>query len=154
MARVLVVDDDPLIREMLRFVLEDAGHEVSESSDGEAALVALTEDAPDCMVLDLMMPRVDGFGVLQSMRAAGLAPSTRVVILSCCSRENDYRRGWELGADEYVTKPVDVDRLVQVVDELSTMDEGELEARRSAGITGAVLAERLDASQHRHFLRS
>ena len=153
MADVLVVDDDPLIREMLRFVLEDAGHLVREAPDGEAALGVLREDPPDVMVLDLMMPKVDGYGVLAGRQSDGAAPGTRVVILSCCSRENDFRRCWELGADEYLTKPVDIDRLIQVVDDLLGASSAELADRRTQGLTQAVLDDRVDAATHRHFLR-
>lgn len=153
MADVLVVDDDPLIREMLRFVLEDAGHDVREAPDGEAALALLRDVPPQVMVLDLMMPRVDGYGVLAGRREDGSASGTRVVILSCCSREDDFRRCWELGADEYLTKPVDVDRLVQVIDDLLGASGAELADRRHQGLTQAVLDERVDAATHRHFLR-
>ena len=154
MADVLVVDDDPLIREMLRFVLEDAGHEVRDAPDGEAALEVLRADPPEVMVLDLMMPKVDGYGVLDGRQLAGTAPGTRVVILSCCSRENDFRRCWELGADEYLTKPVDVDRLVQVVEDLLGASSAELADRRMQGLTQAVLDDRVESATHRHFLRS
>jgi DNA-binding response OmpR family regulator len=154
MAHVLVVDDDPLIREMLRFVLEDAGHYVTEAGDGELAIEALAADVPDAMVLDLMMPRVDGFGVLQARQETGVGRDTRTVILSCCSRENDFRRCWELGADEYLTKPVDVDRLVRAVDDLLSASSEELQQRRSHGLAQAVTDDRLEASASRHFLRS
>src|SRR4029077_20702220 len=82
-AEVLVVDDDPDIRGMLAFTLMDSGYDVRQASDGEAALAALAERAPDCLVLDLMMPGVDGFGVLRAKRLRGLAPETRVMILTC-----------------------------------------------------------------------
>lgn len=153
MAHVLVVDDDPLIREMLRFVLEDAGHFVTEAGDGEEAIEALTEGSPDCVVLDLMMPRVDGFGVLQARQERGIGIDSRTVILSCCSRENDFRRCWELGADEYLTKPVDVDRLVSAVGDLLAATPDELRQRREQGLTQAVTDQRLEASAGRHFLR-
>jgi DNA-binding response OmpR family regulator len=104
---VLIVDDDPDVRGLLVFTLADAGFEVREAQDGAHALDALRERAPDCMLLDLMMPGLDGFGVLEAMRAQGLAPKTRVVILTCKTEEASLVRGWELGADEYLTKPTD-----------------------------------------------
>lgn len=153
MAHVLVVDDDPLIREMLRFVLEDAGHLVTEAGDGAEAIEALAGDAPDAMVLDLMMPGVDGFGVLQARQERQVGMDTRTVILSCCSRENDFRRCWELGADEYLTKPVDIDRLVVAIDDLLRSSLEELRQRREQGLTRALQEERLEAGASGHFLR-
>ena len=107
MPEVLIVDDDPDVRSLLVFTLSDAGFEVREARDGAHALDALREHAPDCMLLDLMMPGIDGFGVLETMRAEDLARTTRVVILTCKSEEASLVRGWELGADEYLTKPTD-----------------------------------------------
>ncbi len=118
MADVLLVDDDPDIRAMLAFTLEDYGHTVREAADGRAALEALEASAPEIMVLDLMMPNIDGFGVLDQMRARGLAPDTRVLILTCMTGETDLVRGYELGADEYVTKPFDPDGLAMILAEL------------------------------------
>jgi DNA-binding response OmpR family regulator len=111
MAEVLLVDDDPDIRAMLAFTLDDYGFRVREAGDGAQAIAALEAQAPDLMVLDLMMPGIDGFGVLAAMRERGLAPDTRVLILSCKVDERDLVRGYELGADEYVTKPFDPDGL-------------------------------------------
>ncbi len=118
MADVLLVDDDPDIRAMLAFTLEDYGHTVREAADGRAALEALEASAPEIMVLDLMMPNIDGFGVLDQMRARALAPDTRVLILTCMTGETDLVRGYELGADEYVTKPFDPDGLAMILAEL------------------------------------
>ena len=107
MADVLIVDDDPDIRALLAFTLEDSGFDIREAHDGASALVALRDSAPDCMVLDLMMPGIDGFGVLEAMRAENIAPRTKVMILTCKTEERSLVRGWELGAQEYLTKPTD-----------------------------------------------
>jgi DNA-binding response OmpR family regulator len=104
---VLIVDDDPDIRGMLSFTLADLGFDVREAKDGNDALDELAETAPDCMVLDLMMPNLDGFSVLEIMRAKRLAPTTAVVILTCKADERALVRGWELGAVEFLTKPID-----------------------------------------------
>ena len=146
MAEVLVVDDDPDIRAMLVFTLEDAGFHVRQACDGAAALVALAEHAPDCVVLDLMMPGTDGFGVLRARRAEGLAPRARVLILTCKTSERDYVRGWELGADEYLTKPFDPDRLVAKVEELLASEQAELCARREGELSRAELFGRLESA--------
>ncbi len=118
MADVLLVDDDPDIRAMLAFTLEDYGHTVREAADGASALVALEAAAPEILVLDLMMPALDGFGVLREMRDRGLAPDARVLILTCLTGEGDLVRGYELGADEYVTKPFDPDGLAAILAQL------------------------------------
>jgi DNA-binding response OmpR family regulator len=115
---VLIVDDDPDIRGMLAFTLAGVGFAVREARDGEEALRQLADRAPDCMVLDLMMPTVDGFGVLEAMRESHLAADTRVVILSCMADERSLVRGWELGADDYLTKPADPDHLASKLLEL------------------------------------
>src|SRR6476646_5436329 len=101
MAEVLVVDDDPDIRMLVAFALEDSGYTVRQAGDGEAALTALEAKAPDAMVCDVMMPGMDGFGVLRNMKGCKIAPSTKVIMLTCKTEERDHLRGFELGADEY-----------------------------------------------------
>jgi two-component system, OmpR family, response regulator len=145
-AEVLVVDDDPDIRGMLAFTLMDSGYEVRQAADGNAAIAAMAERAPDCLVLDLMMPGMDGFGVLRAKRQQGLAPETRVMILTCMTGERDYVRGWELGADEYVAKPFDPERLVQAIAELMAIPSPELAARRDAELQKADLLSRLESA--------
>lgn len=117
---MLLVDDDADIRGMLAFTLDDHGFTVREAKDGAEAIAALEERAPDVMVLDLMMPDVDGFGVLEAMRERGLAPHTRVVILSCKVDKRDVEAGYELGASDYVSKPFDPDGLAVTIRHLLT----------------------------------
>jgi DNA-binding response OmpR family regulator len=146
MAEVLVVDDDPDIRMLVAFALEDSGYTVRQASDGEAALVALEAKAPDAMVLDVMMPGTDGFGVLRGMRAKRIAPDTRVIILTCKTEERDHLRGWELGADEYLTKPFDPEELVARVKWLLQSSADALAERREAELQKAELLDRLEAA--------
>jgi len=143
---VLIVDDEPDIRGILAFTLEDSGFEVREAADGAEAIDALRKMPPDLLVLDLMMPGVDGFGVLRSRRQLGLAPETRVLILTAKTAERDYVRGWELGADEYLTKPFDPDHLVEKVRELLATSTSELQARRETELQKAELLERLESA--------
>lgn len=145
---VLVVDDDPLIAGMLRLVLEGEGYEVHEASDGQAALDAVQAFAPDVMVLDMMMPHVDGYGVLTAMRNG--PASTRVVMLTCCSQEEDVRKCLEMGADDYLTKPVDVDFLLRTVQDLLAMDMDAVRARRAEVADDAVMADRVADVLTRH----
>ena len=114
MARILVVDDEPDILLMLRMSLEDEGHEVFMAPDGLAGLERLSEHRPDLVVLDVMMPVLDGFGMLERKRAAG--DQTPVVMLSAKSEQADLDRALSLGAVEFVSKPFDLDRLVALID--------------------------------------
>ena len=88
---------------------------VVEAADGQEALDALAADAPALMVLDLMMPGIDGVEVLRRRQRELLAPNTRVLILTAKLDTQDAVWCWELGADEYVTKPVDADQLVSLL---------------------------------------
>ena len=94
---------------MLAFTLGDLGYAIREAKNGEDALTEMADHAPDCVVLDLMMPGLDGFEVLEAMREQCLAPDARVVILSCQEDERSFTRGYELHADQFFVKPVDPD---------------------------------------------
>ena len=102
MAKILIADDDPHIRQLLAFALEKAGFEVLEAEDGEAALAQAQAAAPDLLVLDLNMPRLNGLDVCRQLRAKGELP---ILILSSRDEEIDRVLGIELGADDYVVKP-------------------------------------------------
>ncbi len=109
MARILVVDDDPHIREVLRFALAKAGHVVDEAADGSAALHVFEAHAPDLVVLDIGLPETDGFEVCRVLRR-----SSDVAILFLSSRDDELDRvlGLELGGDDYVVKPFSPRELV------------------------------------------
>jgi two-component system OmpR family response regulator len=104
--RILVVDDDPHIRELLAFALGKAGMTASEAEDGEAALAAIAADPPDLVVLDINMPRLDGLELCRRLRASG-GPAAGVPILFLSSRDDEIDRivGIEIGGDDYVVKP-------------------------------------------------
>lgn len=146
MVEVLVVDDDADIRLLVAFALEDSGFGVRQASTGAEALAALEEKAPDLMVLDVMMPGMDGFGVLTEMRERQLAPGTRVLILTCKTEERDHLRGWEVGADEYLTKPFDPEELVIRLQCLLAADDDQLDERRRSELQKAELLDRLEAA--------
>ncbi len=103
---ILVVDDDPLVREMLALTLGDE-FRVRLAATGSEALAQLTERPPAAVLLDVVMPGVDGYDVLELRRERGLAPATRVVMLSADDDERCLVRCWALGADSYLTKPID-----------------------------------------------
>jgi DNA-binding response OmpR family regulator len=102
MARVLVVDDEPMVREVLARYLEREGFEVQTAEDGEQALAAFETSPPDLVLLDLMLPRIDGLEVFRRMRERTRSP---VIMLTAKGEETDRVVGLELGADDYVTKP-------------------------------------------------
>jgi len=102
MARVLVVDDDLTVREVVVSYLRAAGHVVDEAADGESALTTMGETPADLVVLDLMLPGIDGLEVCRRLRATGDVP---VIMLTALGSEADRVVGLELGADDYVTKP-------------------------------------------------
>jgi chemosensory pili system protein ChpA (sensor histidine kinase/response regulator) len=145
-AEILVVDDDADIRSLIRMTLESYGFSVREASDGLHALQALEEHAPDAMVLDVMMPRMDGFGVLRAMRQRELAPHTRVLVLTCKTDERDFARGWELGADHYQTKPFEPTVLVDTLQDLIRTSTETLDRRRQAELEKAELLDRLESA--------
>jgi two-component system OmpR family response regulator len=100
--KILIVDDDPHIRQVLSFALGKAGMETSEAEDGEAALSAIGARRPDLVVLDINMPRMDGLEVCRRLRASGDLP---ILFLSSRDDEVDRVVGLELGGDDYVVKP-------------------------------------------------
>ncbi len=109
MAKILVVDDDGHIREVVRFALETAGHTVLEAADGAAALRRFREEPCDVVVLDILMPEMDGLEVCRKLRERSPVP---IVFLSSRDEEIDRVIGLEIGADDYVTKPFSPRELV------------------------------------------
>jgi two-component system, OmpR family, response regulator ResD len=101
-ARVLVVDDEPMVRDVLSRYLEQSGFEVEAASDGERALAAFAARPPDLVLLDLMLPRLDGFEVFRRIRARNDSP---VIMITARGHTTDRIAGLEIGADDYVSKP-------------------------------------------------
>jgi two-component system response regulator MprA len=108
--QVLVVDDEPAVRDSLDRALRLEGYKVELAADGAEALSALESDSPDAIVLDLMMPRVDGFEVCRRMRAAG--DRTPVLVLTARDGVSDRVKGLDAGADDYLVKPFALDELL------------------------------------------
>jgi DNA-binding response OmpR family regulator len=101
-SKVLVVDDEPTVREVVAGYLRRDGHDVSEAADGTRALELLDAEPPDLVVLDMMLPGVNGLDVLRRVRAKSDIP---VIMLTARAEESDRVSGLELGADDYVVKP-------------------------------------------------
>jgi len=111
-AKILIVDDEPDLLSVLRFGLESEGFEVIEASDGVRGLDLARTQAPDLIVLDLMLPRMDGYKVCRALKFDDRYRRIPVFILSARSGETDRRLALDLGADEYMTKPYEVRELV------------------------------------------
>lgn len=109
MQKILIVDDDPHIREVVRFALEKEGFSVSEAENGVEALTRYNKEQPDLLVLDIMMPEMDGTEVCRQLRRTSTTP---IVFLSARDDELDRILGLELGGDDYVTKPFSPRELV------------------------------------------
>ncbi len=110
--RILIVDDEPDLLSVLRFGLEAEGFEVLEAGDGERGLELARSGSPALIVLDLMLPRMDGYKVCRALKFDERYRRIPVIILSARSGETDRRLALDLGADEYMTKPYEVKQLV------------------------------------------
>jgi DNA-binding response OmpR family regulator len=153
MARVLVVDDDPTVREVVVSYLKAAQHEVLEAADGESVVSIVHDEKVDLVVLDLMLPGIDGLEVCERLRASdGDVP---VIMLTALGSETDRVVGLQRGADDYVTKPFSPRELVLRVESVlrrtgdrGEPDHGRLEdgdlvvdlGRHEASLAGTVLA--------------
>ena len=113
--RILIVDDEADLRAVLRFGLEAEGFEVLEAADGEEGLTRAREDQPHLMVLDLMLPKLDGYKVCRSLKFDDRFRRMPILILSARSGEHDRQLALSMGADAFVTKPYDMRGLVAMI---------------------------------------
>jgi DNA-binding response OmpR family regulator len=143
MVRVLVVDDDHTVREVVVSYLRAAGHAVDEAVDGEQALATMHRHPADLVVLDLMLPGIDGLEVCRRLRSTGTVP---VIMLTALGEETDRVVGLEQGADDYLTKPFSPRELVLRVDSVLRRT-GE---RRTAPAPGPVADGDLVVDPTRH----
>ncbi len=116
--KVLIVDDEPNIVMSLEFLMKKAGFEVAVARNGAEALAALEGEAPDLLLLDVMMPEFDGYEVCERIRADPTWSSTKIVMLTARGRDSERDRGLALGADAYVTKPFSTRELVAQIEEM------------------------------------
>ncbi|MEQ4209086.1 response regulator transcription factor [Actinopolymorpha sp. B9G3] len=134
--RVLVVDDDVMVRDVVRRYLERSGHEVIMAGDGETALAMVNERHPDLVVLDLMLPGIGGIEVCARIRRSSALP---VLMLTALGEEDDRILGLEVGADDYVTKPFSPRELALRVQSILRRSDGRVTADGPApdGLDGA-----------------
>jgi DNA-binding response OmpR family regulator len=112
---VLVVDDEPNIALSLEYLMKEQGFDVRVARDGEAALSALRERLPHVMLLDVMMPKRDGYEVCQTVRAAPELAGVRIIMLTARGRAIEQEKGLALGADDYITKPFSTREVIERV---------------------------------------
>ena len=113
--KVLIVDDEQDIVESIKFSLELEDFECIEAYDGEEGLLKAKSERPDIMLLDVMMPKMNGYKVSRLLKFDELYRTIPIIMLTARSQEKDVQLGEETGADEYVTKPFDMDALIELV---------------------------------------
>jgi len=116
--KILIVDDEMYILNILDFSLESEGFQVVTASNGEEALTKALEVQPDLIVLDVMMPKIDGFEVCRALKNKAETKKIPVILLTAKDREKDREKGEEVGADVYMTKPFSPSRLIGQILEL------------------------------------
>lgn len=121
MKKALVVDDEPNILLSLEFLMKKQGYTVFIARDGQEALEIIENETPDLVILDIMMPEVDGYQVCQHMRSQDRFKDTKIIFLSAKSKEEEKQRGLELGADLYITKPFSTRNLIKQINELNSL---------------------------------
>jgi DNA-binding response OmpR family regulator len=119
---ILVVDDDPVIQKLLAVNFEMEGYQVETANDGAEALAAVAAGPPDVVVLDVMMPKVDGIEVVRRMKADAATAGVPVLLLSARAQAKDIAEGLEAGADAYMAKPFDP---VDLLDRVASLLRGE-----------------------------
>jgi DNA-binding response OmpR family regulator len=118
---ILIIDDDPDVRESLRMVLGDNGFQVSTAPDGEIGIAKALQDRPSLIIVDMMMPRVSGFIVVEQLKQHHRL-NTPIIMLT--GHDNDHQRAYAefVGADLYLTKPLPTKQLVQAIDQVCPAD--------------------------------
>jgi DNA-binding response OmpR family regulator len=144
-ADILIADDDADIRRLLSWVLAEEGHQVCVAKDGRSSIETMVMSPPDIVILDLRMPEIDGLSVLKEMADYQVLDSTKVLVLSAKNSEADLEMGFELGADHYITKPVEPLEVVIAVKELLALTKDELRVRREKERDKAHLLSQLES---------
>jgi len=135
MARVLVIDDEPDVVWLCKLNLEPAGYEVIGALDGERGVALAREHRPDAVVIDLILPVMDGYEVLRILELERAASDVPLLVLTAKVRHEDRIRCLRIGADAFLTKPFAPDELVQTLTELLEMGSQERAVRRAVAST-------------------
>jgi two-component system response regulator RpaA len=132
--RVLVIDDEPDVLMLCRVNLQLAGHEVVEAANGKAGLELARTLEPDVVVLDIMLPKVDGLTVLHELAASEATRHIPVIMLTAKTQLEDRRKAWRAGCTEYLTKPFSPIELVELVGRARGMSSEERSERRERAL--------------------
>ena len=143
-ARILVVEDEDSVRRLILAALKDEGHEVTPCAGGEQGMEHLRSADHELLVLDLQMPGMSGWDVLEAMRKEHLREGIRVIILTAQSQERDILRGWRMGVDHYCMKPFEPDEFLAVVDHVLTASPERLTRDRQAELQKTQLLHLVD----------
>ena len=115
--RILLADDEKTLRELLKVRLEAAGYHFLEAEDGKAALDQAKKHRPDLIILDVNMPRMNGFDVLQNLKKDSKTRNIPVIMLTTRASQDDIEEGMELDADQYIPKPFDSKKLLLAIEQ-------------------------------------
>ncbi len=118
MAKILVIEDDPTFLELVRVHLVRAGHEVVTAEDAALGLRAIIGETPDLIILDIFVPYLDGFELLETLRTDPATRPIPVIVLTGSGDDETYARARKLGAADFLTKPVERDRLINSIERL------------------------------------
>lgn len=141
LTKILIADDDLEIQELLRFTFEQESYQVVAASDGEMALRLIRQEQPDIIVLDVNMPKMSGYEVLEKVRENGATCLIPVIMLTSLGKTKDRLTGIKLGADEYLSKPFEVLELVTRVEGLLVRTQQSLSANPLTGLPGNISIE-------------
>jgi len=136
MKRILVIEDQPVMRRNLRTILEMEGFEVEVAENGTKGVAAAKSAPPDLILCDVMMPDLDGYGVLATLREDETTATIPFIFLTAKGEKTDLRTGMNLGADDYLTKPADSDELIAAVN--ARFERQRAHAQRLAKEIGAA----------------
>jgi DNA-binding response OmpR family regulator len=129
LAKILVIEDDLTFLDLVRVHLASAGHEVVTAEDAALGLRAIIGETPDLIILDIFVPYLDGFELLETLRTDPATQPIPVIVLTGHSDDDTHARARKLGAGDFLTKPVERDRLLKSIEKLLTSRQGDPKAR-------------------------
>jgi two-component system, OmpR family, alkaline phosphatase synthesis response regulator PhoP len=118
MKKILIVDDEPNIIMTLEYTFKKQNYEVFIARDGQEAIDILENEIPDAIILDVMMPNIDGYATLKHIKSKASLNACKVMFLSAKNKEEDVKKGLEMGADAYMTKPFSLKKMTEKINEL------------------------------------
>lgn len=118
MKKILIVDDEPNIVMTLEYTFKKSNYEVYIARDGQEALDIVQTVFPDLIILDIMMPTVDGYATIEQIRKNPVLLNTKIIFLSAKNKESDIEKGLSLGANAYLTKPFSIKKVTEKIEEL------------------------------------